>query len=57
MIELYVFDKIKYLTQKLENNLENTKALKDKDKKEIKFIYDEGLFKSLDKRKVFLIKN
>jgi len=32
MIELYVSNKIKDLAKKLENNIENTKILKDEDK-------------------------
>ena len=55
MIELYVSNKIKDLAKKLENNIENTKILKDEDKKNIKFnegLFDEGLFKILDNQKL-----
>ena len=31
----------------MENNIENSKILKDKEKEDIKFICDEGLFKIL----------
>ena len=40
------------MAKKLENNIENTKISKDKDKKDIKFIYDEKLFKILDNQKI-----
>ena len=54
-IELNVSNKIKDLAKKLENNKENTKILKDEDKKNIKFnegLFDEVLFKILDNQKL-----
>ena len=54
-IELNVSNKIKDLAKKLENNIENTKILKDEDKKNIKFnegLFDEVLFKILDNQKL-----
>ncbi len=52
IIELHFSNKIMDLAKKLESNIENTKILKDKDKKYINFIYDKGLFKILDNQKL-----
>ena len=49
-IELCVSNKIMELVKKLENNIENTNIMKDK--KDIKFVYDDGLFKILNNQKI-----